>query len=66
MTTFRGFLIQPRLGADDTTVVGSFASPGPGGDYRLSFCVPPEVYQFLIQLTPRTVFYLIDSHNNLH
>ena len=52
-TFFRGFLIQPRLAADDTTVVGSFAAPGAGGVYRLSSCTPAEVctssYQVEIQ-----------------
>ena len=41
--SFRGFLIQPRLAADDTTVVGSFTAPGVGDLYRLSSCTPPEV-----------------------
>ena len=36
--TFRGFLIQPRLVADDTTVVGRFEEPSPGADYRYSSC----------------------------
>ena len=42
-TFFRGFLIQPRLAADDTTVVGSFNGPGARDDYQLSSCSPPEV-----------------------
>ena len=42
-TPFRGFLLQPRLVADDTTVVGLFAAPANGDAYRLSSCTPPEV-----------------------
>ena len=43
-TFFRGFLIQPRLAADDITVVGSFTAPDSAGDlYQLSSCTPPEV-----------------------
>ena len=40
---FRGFLIQPRMAADDTTVVGSFTAPGAGDIYQLSSCTLPEV-----------------------
>ena len=32
--TFRGFLIQARLVADDTTVIGQFEEPPVGGEYR--------------------------------
>ena len=42
-TFFRGFLIQPRLAADDRTVVGSFNAPGAGDLYRLSSCTLQEV-----------------------
>ena len=40
---FRGFLIQPRMAADDVTVVGSFSEPDEQDDYQLSSCVPAEV-----------------------
>ena len=43
VTFFRGFLIQPRMAADDVTVVGSFSEPDEEDDYRLSSCVPAEV-----------------------
>ena len=42
-TFFRGFLIQPRLAADDTTVVGLFAAPGAGDIYQQSSCATPLV-----------------------
>ena len=38
------FLIQAQLAADDTTVVGSFASPTHGDNYRLSSCARQEVH----------------------
>ena len=41
--TFRGFLIQPRLVADDTTVVGGFVEPPIGANYGHSFCSYREV-----------------------
>ena len=43
VSNFRGFLIQPRLVADDSTVVGQFPEPPAGGDYRYSFCTNREV-----------------------
>ena len=42
-TTFQGFLIQARLAADNTTVVGSFVSPSHDDNYRLSSCARQEV-----------------------
>ena len=42
-TTFRGFLIQARLVADDRTVVGQFVSPPVGGEYRYGSCAKVEV-----------------------
>ena len=42
--TFRGFLIQARMIADDTTVVGQFEDPPAGGEYRYASCTPTEVY----------------------
>ena len=42
-TTFRGFLIQARLAADNTTVVGSFVSPSHDDNYQLSSCARQEV-----------------------
>ena len=41
--TFRGFLIQARMFADDSTVVGRFQEPPIGGDYGYSFCSYREV-----------------------
>ena len=41
--SFRGFLIQARLVADDTTVVGQFEEPPAGGDYRYGSCTKREV-----------------------
>ena len=41
--TFRGFLIQPRLVADDSTVVGRFQEPLVGGDYGFGFCLYEQV-----------------------
>ena len=41
--TFRGFLIQARLVADDTTVVGQFEEPPVGAEYRYGFCANIEV-----------------------
>ena len=38
---FRGFLLQARLMADDTTLIGSFSNPASGS--KLSSCSPPEV-----------------------
>ena len=43
VTFFRGFLIQPRLAADDTTVVGLFMSPDTEAEYKLSSCMDPAV-----------------------
>ena len=43
MAPFRGFLIQARLAADNTTVVGSFASPNHEDNYQLSSCARHEV-----------------------
>ena len=36
-------MIQPRLAADDTTVVGLFAAPGAGDVYKQSCCATPLV-----------------------
>ena len=41
--TFRGFLIQPRMFADDSTVVGQFQEPPVEGDYGYSSCSYREV-----------------------
>ena len=41
--TFRGFLIQARLVADDSTVVGQFEAPPVGGVYRYGSCANTEV-----------------------
>ena len=41
--TFRGFLIQARLVADDTTVVGQFEEPPVGAEYQYGFCANTEV-----------------------
>ena len=41
--TFRGFLIQARLVADDTTVVGRFEEPPLGAEYRYGSCPSTEV-----------------------
>jgi hypothetical protein len=41
--SFRGFLIQARLVADDTTVVGQFEEPPAGGEYRYGSCTNVEV-----------------------
>ena len=41
--SFRGFLIQARLVADDTTVVGQFEEPPAGGDYRYGTCANAAV-----------------------
>ena len=41
--TFRGFLIQVRLVADDTTVVGRFEEPPVGAEYRYGLCANIEV-----------------------
>ena len=41
--SFRGFLIQARLVADDTTVVGQFEEPPAGGEYRYGSCTKREV-----------------------
>ena len=41
--SFRGFLIQARLVADNTTVVGQFEEPPAGGDYRYGSCANREV-----------------------
>ena len=41
--TFRGFLIQARLVADDSTVVGRFEEPPPGSEYRYGSCANTEV-----------------------
>ena len=41
--SYRGFLIQARLVADDTTVVGQFEEPPPGGEYRYGSCANREV-----------------------
>ena len=41
--TFRGFLIQARLVADDTTVVGQFEETPLGAEYRHGSCVNIEV-----------------------
>ena len=41
--TFRGFLIQARLVADDSTVVGQFEEPAPGLQYRYGSCANTEV-----------------------
>ena len=40
--TFKGFFIQGRLAADDSTV-GTFVEPAAGSGTRLSSCVPPNV-----------------------
>ena len=40
--TFRGFLVQTRLIADDTTLVGTFATNG-AANMRLSSCTPASV-----------------------
>jgi hypothetical protein len=42
-SSFRGFLIQARLVADDTTVVGQFEEPPAGGEYRYGSCANTEV-----------------------
>ena len=42
--TFRGFLIQARLAADDMTVVGQFEEPPAGAEYRYGSCANIEVY----------------------
>ena len=41
--SFRGFLIQARLVADDITVVGQFEEPPAGGEYRYGSCANREV-----------------------
>jgi hypothetical protein len=41
--SFRGFLIQARLVADDTTVAGQFEEPPAGGEYRYGSCSNREV-----------------------
>ena len=41
--TFRGFLIQARLVADDSTVVGQFEGLPVGGEYRYGSCANTEV-----------------------
>ena len=41
--TFRGFLIQARLVADDSTVVGRFEEPPMGGEYHYGPCANVEV-----------------------
>ena len=41
--SFRGFLIQARLVADDATVVGQFEEPPAGGVYRYGSCANREV-----------------------
>ena len=41
--SFRGFLIQARLVADDTTVVGQFEEPPAGGEYQYASCANREV-----------------------
>ena len=40
-TTFRGFLLQARLTADDATLTGTFSNPVSGS--QLSSCSPPAV-----------------------
>ena len=42
--TFRGFLIQARLVADDATVVGRFEDPPVGAQYNYGSCASSEVY----------------------
>ena len=42
--TFRGFFVQSRLMADDTTRVGTFTVLNPTNS-RLSLCPRPEVSQ---------------------
>ena len=46
--TFRGFLIQARLVADDSTVVGQFEAPPVGGVYRYGSCANTEVEKNII------------------
>ena len=41
--TFQGFLIQARLVADDSTVVGQFEEPPVGGEYQHGPCANVEV-----------------------
>ena len=43
--SFRGFLIQAQLVADDTTVVGRFEEPPVGGEYRYGSCANTEVWR---------------------
>ena len=46
--SFRGFLIQARLVADDMTVVGQFEEPPAGGEYRHGSCANREVENILV------------------
>lgn len=49
-TQFRGFLVQARLQADDTTRVGTFGiEPASQADTRLSSCTPDTVSNTLSQ-----------------
>ena len=48
---FQGFLIQARLADDNSTVVGSFASPGHGDSYQLSSCAIQEVSTVNIEIS---------------
>lgn len=50
-TTFRGFLIQARLAANNATVVGSFVSSSHDDNYQLSSCARQEVL-LLIAIMP--------------
>ena len=47
-TTFRGFILQARLMADDTTLTGSFSDPASGT--QLGNCTPSDVNALLIHL----------------
>ena len=49
--TFQGFLVQARMIAGDTTVVGQFEDlpTVAGGEYRFGSCTPTEVYYIMVQ-----------------
>ena len=63
--TFRGFLIQARLVADDSTVVGQFEEPPVGGEYRYGFCTNREVglrkdiYLYILPLQQKIKLYVL-------
>ncbi len=56
-TAFRGFFIQARLMADDSSV-GGFQNPGTNDPYRLSSCPTPTVRSIELSICQQKVLLL--------